>query len=171
MNQAWRLYYNPNTLWVQVLKAEYFLCMSLIESARTLWGSHIWKSLFDGIQWLQYGMKWIEGDGQTIRVWDDHWLLRGTFHSRIEGPLMQNDENNRVSSLRANHNWTFHFLHVPLPLQLEQLIRGIPVAWVARLSDTFVWPHNNGTCLVSSASKFLYQQKHVSLDKQLWNWI
>jgi len=116
-------------------------------------------------------MKWIEGDGQTIRVWDDHWLPGGTLRSRIEGPLMQNDENNRVSSLRANHNWTFHFLHVPLALQLEQLIRGIPMARVSRLSDTFVWPHNNGTCSVSFASKFLYQQKHVSLDKQLWNWI
>ena len=145
--------------------------MSLFKSTKTLRGSHIWKSLFNGIQWLWYGMKCIVGDGQTIRVWDDHWLPGGALRSCIEGPLMQNDKNNWVSSLRANHNWTFHSLHVPLPPQLEQLILGIPVARVARLFDTFVWPHNNRTSSVSSASKFLYQQKHVSLDKQLWNWI
>ena len=116
-------------------------------------------------------MRWIVGDGQTIRVWDDHWIPGGTLRSRIEGPLMLNDENSRVSSLRTNHTWTFSSLHIPLPPQIEQLIKGIPVAYITRLSDTFIWPNNNGTCSVSSASKFLYHQKQVPLNKQLWNWI
>ena len=84
---------------------------------------------------------------------------------------MQNEENCQVNSLRNNHTWTFNSLHVPLPTQLEHLTRGILVAQITRLPDSFVWPHNNGICSVSSASKFLYQQKQVPLDKQLWNWI
>ena len=49
-------------------------------------------------------------------------------------------------------------LQVPLPMHLEQLIKGIPVAQITRLPDSFVWPHNNGICLVKSALKYLYQQ-------------
>lgn len=116
-------------------------------------------------------MKWIVGDGQTISVWDDHWIRGGTLCSRIKGPFMLNDENSRVSTLRTNHTWTFDSLHVPLPPQLKQLIKGIPMAHIARLSNTFIWPHNNGTCSVSSASKFLYHQKLLPLNKQLWYWI
>lgn len=61
-------------------------------------------------------------------------------------------------------------LHFPLP-QLEQLIRGIPVVQLTRLSDSFVWPHNNGVCLVSSASKFLYQQAQVPFNSSQRHWI
>lgn len=75
-------------LWAQVLKGKYFPHTSLFESAKTLRGLHIRKALFDGIQWLRYGMKWIVGDGHTIRIWEDHWFPRGTLRSRIAGPLM-----------------------------------------------------------------------------------
>ena len=84
---------------------------------------------------------------------------------------MLHDENSRVSSLRTNHTWTFDSLQIPLPPQLEKLIKGILMAHIARLSDTFIWPYNNGTCSVSSMSKFLYHQQQVPKNKQLWNWI
>lgn len=104
---------------------------------------------------------------------DMGWSLDPWRHppSRIEGPLMLHDENSHVSSSRTNHTWTFDSLHVPLPPQLEKLIKGIPVAYIARLSNTFIWPHNNGTCSVSLASKFLYHQQQVPTNKQFWNWI
>ena len=41
----------------------------------------------------------------------------------------------------------------------------------AQLTDTFLWPHNNGTCSVKSASKFLFHQHHAPWNKPLWNWI
>ena len=79
MNQAWHLYHNPNLLWAQVSKAKYFPHTSLFTNTKNPRGSHIWKALFDEIQWLQGGMKWIVGDGKTIRKWDDHWIPRGTL--------------------------------------------------------------------------------------------
>lgn len=94
--------------------------------------------------------KWYEmdiiGDNQSIRVWDNHWILGGTLQSLIEGPLMPNEEHLLVSTMRNNHTWTLDSLLVPLPMQIV-------------------------ICLVSSASKYLYQQKHVPLDKPLWTWI
>ena len=72
MNQAWRHQQQPNMLWAQVLKAKYISHTNLFESVRTPRGPHIWKALHEGIQWLRQGMKWILGDGQNIRVWEDH---------------------------------------------------------------------------------------------------
>ena len=110
-------------------------------------------------------MSWIVGDGQDIRIWQDSWLPHGTLRSYIKGPLLCLAEDSRVSSLRTNHSWTFESLTFPLPPQLEQLIQGIPVAQITRLLDSFLWPHNNGICLIKSASKFLYHKHQVPWDK------
>ena len=64
-------------------------------------------------------MSWIVEDGQDIRIWQDSWLPCGTLRSYIEGPLQCLAEDSRVSSLQANHSWTFESLTFPLPPQLK----------------------------------------------------
>ena len=165
-NQAWCLYHSPHMLWAQVLKAKFFPHTSLFEITSTSKGSQIWKALFNGIQWLCEGMKWMIGDGHNIRIWEDHWIPGAhALRSRIASPLMRNEENSQVSSLWVAQTWDLTSLHVPLPPQIKQLIHGILVARIARLSYTFVWPHNNGMCSVRWASHFIYQQQQVPLDK------
>ena len=44
-------------------------------------------------------------DGHTILVWEDHRIPGGLLRSRIEGPLMPNEEQRLVSSLRDNCIW------------------------------------------------------------------
>ena len=79
-------------LWAQVLKAKYFPHTNLFECVMTPRGSHIWKALYEEIQWLRRGMRWILRDGQTIRVWEDLWIPRGMLRSRIARPLLPNEE-------------------------------------------------------------------------------
>ena len=114
---------------------------------------------------LLKGMSWIVGDGQTIRIWKDPWLPYGSLRNYIKGPLLPHDEDSKVDSLRTTYSWSFD----SLPSQLQNLIQGIPVAWFARLADTFLWPHNNGACSVKSASKFLFHQHHAPWNKLRWN--
>ena len=114
-------------------------------------------------------MSLIVGDGQTIRLWKDPWLPHGSLRNYIEERLFPHDEDCRVNSLRTNQSWSFESLNISLPPQLQNLIQGIPMAQFAQLTDTFLWPHNNGTCLVKSASKFLFQQQHAPWNKPLWN--
>lgn len=140
MNQAQRLNNNTHMLWAQVLKTKYFPHTSLFTSSRNPRGSYIWKALFVGIQFLKEGMKWIVRVKHTIQIWTDPWLPRGTFRSYIEGSLLLHDETRHVSSLRTNHACHFDSLHVPLPSQLKNLIKGIPVAYIARISNTLIWP-------------------------------
>ena len=133
----------------------------MFDDTRRAHEPHIWATLRHGIKLLREGMSWIVGDGQDIRIWQDPWLPRGTLRSYIEGPLQCLAEESKVSSLRANHSWTFESLTFPLPPQLEQLIQGIPVAQITHLSDSFLWPHNNGICSIKSASQFLYHKQQV----------
>ena len=116
-------------------------------------------------------MSWIVRDGQNIWIWKDPWLPKGTLRSYIEGPLLLHDKDRRVSSLQTNHSWTFNSLNFPLSPQLQNLIQDILVLHFARISDAFMWPYNDGTCLVKSASKFLFHQQQVPLNKPVWNWI
>ena len=88
MNQAWRLYSNPTSLWARVLQAKYFLHATVFTSPRTARGSHIWTALLLGAELLLKGMRWVVGDGQTIRIWQDHWLPNGSLRSYIEGPFL-----------------------------------------------------------------------------------
>ena len=116
-------------------------------------------------------MRWIIGDGRSIQVWKDHWLPNGSLWNYIEGPLLPQEDDRRVNSLWSNQEWSFDSLNLPLPTHLQDLIQGIPVARFASLTDSFLWPHNKGTCFVKSASKFLFQRHHVPWNKALWQWI
>ena len=104
MHQAWRLYTNPDTIWVRVLKAKYFPHSPMFDDTRRVHESHIWAAFRHGIKLLPEGMSWIVGDSQDIRIWKDPWLPHGTLRSYIEGPLQCLVEDSRVSSLRANHS-------------------------------------------------------------------
>ena len=108
-------------------------------------------------------MSWIIGDGQTIPD--------GSLHSYIEDPLLPHDEDHRVNSLWLNHTWTFESLNLPFSPHLQNLIQGIPVACLARLPDSYLWPYNKGTCSMKSGSHFLYNQQQVLWNKTLWNWL
>lgn len=76
-----------------------------------------------------------------------------------------------VSSLQNNHIWKLEDLKIPLPPYLEQLIKGIPMAQLSSLSNSFVWSYNKGICSASPASKFLYHQTNIPFNKSMWNWI
>ena len=90
------------------------------------------------MQWLKKGMKWIIGDGQTIRVWEDHWIPSDSLRSRIVDLLMPNEVQRLVSSLWDNHIWRLEGLQIPLPMQFKQLIKGILVAQLTKLSNSFI---------------------------------
>ena len=76
-----------------------------------------------------------------------------------------------MSSLRDKHLWRLEDLQFSLLTQLEQLIKGIPMAQLTRLFDSFISAQNNGVCLISFALKFLYQRANVYFNNSIWSWI
>ena len=102
MNQFWRLYSTPSSLWARILKAKYFPQATLFTGPRSAKRSHIWTAISLGAELLREGMRWFVGDGQTIRVWQDHWLPNGSLREYIEGPLPRQEEDRRINSLWDN---------------------------------------------------------------------
>ena len=45
------------------------------------------------------------------------------------------------------------------------------MAQLTRLFDSFILAQNNGVCLISFASKFLYQHANVYFNNSIWSWI
>ena len=99
MNQAWRLYSTPSSLWARILKAKYFPQATLFTGPQSARRSHIWTAISLGAELLREGMRWFVGDGQTIRVWQDHWLSNGSLRAYIEGPLPRQEEDHQINFL------------------------------------------------------------------------
>ena len=86
MNQVWGLYSTHSSLWARVLKAKYFPQATLFTDPRTSRKSHIWTTISLGAELLHDRMQWFVRDGQTIKVWKDHWLPNGSLRDYIEAP-------------------------------------------------------------------------------------
>ena len=79
--QVWRIYLNPNALWVKFLKSIYFPNDSIFTIKKKGGPSWIWNSILKGRDVLIEGGRWMVGDGSTIRIWHDNWL--GTKISQV----------------------------------------------------------------------------------------
>ena len=56
MNQAWRLYSTPSSLWARILKAKYFPQATLFTGPRSARRSHIWTAISLGAELLREGL-------------------------------------------------------------------------------------------------------------------
>lgn len=66
--QSWRILQNPHSLLARIYKAKYFSKTALLEAKKGHRPSHAWKSIIQGNSLISRGIKWIVGDGKTIRV-------------------------------------------------------------------------------------------------------
>lgn len=74
--QGWRLWENPDSLCVQVLKAEYFPNSTVLEAKPKAAMLYTWRSVLRDIELVKKGMIWRVGDGVGLKIWDDPWLPR-----------------------------------------------------------------------------------------------
>ena len=85
-------------------------------------------------------MLWREGDGKTIRVFEDRWLP-GQNPSKVISPWMGIDDDWTVSQLiDQDMGWWNSSIIDALFLPFEaQKIKGIPLC-VSNQKDCIVWP-------------------------------
>ena len=72
--QAWRLLQNKNSLFYRVFKPNFFPHCSIMEATESQPWSYAWRSILKGREVLKEGMRWMIGDGSSIRIWSDSWL-------------------------------------------------------------------------------------------------
>ncbi|XP_074377255.1 putative mitochondrial protein AtMg00310 [Apium graveolens] len=74
-NQLWRLATNPQSLVSRVYKARYFDKTDVLRAEQGHNPSFIWRSLMEAQQVLRQGMRWRVGNGKSIQILDQPWLL------------------------------------------------------------------------------------------------
>ena len=90
--------------------------------------SHIWKAFRIGGKLLFKGMRWLVGDGCLINVWNDNWISWGPPRYRIEGPSSHAEDEINVEFMHQVAAWNLESLTIPLPDEINELIKGIPLA-------------------------------------------
>ena len=75
--QVWRLIHDRESLFYKVFKAKYFPNCSIFEAKLTS-ESFAWKSILWPRNLISRGARWRVGDGETIRVFQDVWLVNTT---------------------------------------------------------------------------------------------
>jgi hypothetical protein len=74
--QGWRLLTDPNSLCARVLKAKYFPSTNVLHAEPKEGMSYTWRSILKGIELLKEGVIKRVGDGNSIDVWNDPWIMR-----------------------------------------------------------------------------------------------
>ncbi|KAK7330701.1 hypothetical protein VNO77_24899 [Canavalia gladiata] len=78
--QAWRIIYNPESYWVQILKVIYFQNSS-IDCKRKVKASWVWSNTIQVRDFLRRNGQWIIAAGEKIQIGTDRSLLNAlTMH-------------------------------------------------------------------------------------------
>lgn len=96
--QVWRLLHHQNLIAFQVLRAKYFADSTVLEAKVGYHPSFTWRSIANSIWVVKEGSRWKIGNGKSVLVWKDRWLLSPPSF-RVITPKGINDEGLKVCDL------------------------------------------------------------------------
>ena len=101
--QVWRLLHEENSLVHKILKARYFPNGQLMTAALGSKPRFMWRSLWGAWDIIQQGSRWLIGNGEKVRMWEDRWLPRPYSFRPVTSGRAE-DPNRRVTDLIDKDN-------------------------------------------------------------------
>ena len=128
------------------------------------------------------GMRWRIGDGFSVWIYCDRWLL-ATEHGRVISPISNINSEALVSTLIDHELFSWKEVEVDrifLPMEAST-IKAIPLSFSNRC-DKIIWPRNHdGVYFVKSGYKLLMEMEcgngadasfsTMGTMKSIWNGI
>ena len=96
--QVWCMMNNSDSLCYKFLKDRFFPNCSILEANDLKVGSYAWKSILSAREPVKKGVVWHIGNGDTVSIREDKWLLDLCYRSIIS-PLPFTPPNSKVSCL------------------------------------------------------------------------
>uniref|UniRef100_A0A803Q328 Reverse transcriptase domain-containing protein n=1 Tax=Cannabis sativa TaxID=3483 RepID=A0A803Q328_CANSA len=156
--QAWRLLHYPHSLVATLLKARYFPHTSFLQSGKGHRPSLVWSSITWGKELLQSGLRKSIGDGTTINIYNDAWILG---YGKLSFLRYHSNADMTVADLiTPTKQWNHDTIQSPFPTDITQAIISIPLHKIST-PDTYYWsltPH--GSYAVNSGYHLAHRQLH-----------
>ena len=132
---CWRFKSKPQETWAKVLTSKYLSGPRTRKYAL----SKTWTTILAGENICKPGSRWLIGNNCTLNFWADTWLKLGNIRSLISGPLNFGEENMHINNIYERGFWNLHNLSFLLPLQLELLIKALPIRRDSKRVNSLVW--------------------------------
>ena len=139
--QGWRLIQEKDSLLYRCFKARYFPRLNFLDASDVPNSSYVWKSLMAAQTILKKGSCWRVGDGSTIRVTSDKWILNQVTN-RVLYPPVEEEWEWRVSDLidcRTN-SWDHEEVMSKFQRSDAEAILQIPLSR-RQVPDVIFWLH------------------------------
>jgi hypothetical protein len=106
--QVWRLLQDPSSQFHRVFKAKFFPNGSILDAKTRTRGSYAWQSILKARDIILKGAVWRVGNGKSINIWNQRWLLEEN-HRKIISPPPAVLLNSTVSELMIpnSQQWDF----------------------------------------------------------------
>ena len=162
--QVWRMINYPDSLCHRVFKARFFLDCSILEAKESTIGSYAWKSILSARDVIQKGMVWRIGNGSSVRIKEDKWLLVKT-HRCVVSLMPTIEPGARVNTLikAETGEWnTYEIQRLFLPHEAATIC-GIPLS-IRLPPDQIIWGLTpSSTFTTKSAYKLLVSHASTNL--------
>jgi hypothetical protein len=176
--QVWRLTHDTSSLLYRVFKAKFFPHGTILNCPTTTRGSYAWQSILKAREVILKGAVWRVGNGQSINIWNHHWLLED-HHRKIITPGPNILLHCTVNQLITKPQMTWdHSLIDSLFLPYDaKAIKQIPLT-NQNHADKLIWLGNtHGDYSVRSGYRFLVDEEDKNLPgssmpnplQDLWN--
>lgn len=173
--QGWILLQEKTSLAYSLLKAKYFPNCNFMEATIGLNGrpSPTWRSIMSSQSLLKAGCRRILGSGQSIKIWEDHWLPCAPFKILSPRPVQCDLETVQDLIDPVFQNWKLNLLGELFTEDEIFNILSIPLSRNPR-QDGWVWKFTpKGQYTVKSgyhaSMSEQWPSKMKANETELWN--
>lgn len=149
--QGWRLFGDESSLLHGIFKARYFKHTGFLASLRGFDPSYSWRSIWGAKSLLLEGLKWRVGNGASILVWEDLWLMSEGTHL-VPTPLQDSNLELMVSDLLDTTAgcWKVDVVTTTFRDDERQQVLDIPLPSHWCSDSRYWWPTKDGNYTVKS---------------------
>jgi len=135
---AWKVLTQPENLWVQQIRAKYGAPEHFFDTRPKPTDSWVWKCLLRLRPFIQRGIRWKVGNGQSINFWTDNWCSEESIASmlNLEHSTLSDIELKVKEFITPNKHWDTAKLRLYVSNDVIQLIQRIPLP-ITDVADSF----------------------------------
>lgn len=178
MKLAWCLAFEPEKLWVKIMKAKYncgAFAMPQVEVRHSCY--NVWRAIVDIWPAMESNIFWCIGNGNSVHFWKDKWIPGSpNLEEACHGNIPQDQVHFLVSFYVNNNWWNWESFNSFLPSSISDRIALVASPGNSVLANSPCWSLNSdGMFSLKSAYQLLRPSSNTQpelepLFEKAWHW-